>query len=232
MHTTPGLITAWVHGWSVSRGAAEPQPHDWGFTIDVGLLDQVTRHVIASPTEDVVRKLAESSAARGMWLKVFVDEETVRPWLTPGWEFAPPGYLMHTALTEPAKPTKPTQPTSQTQPTTPTTIPDGFRLRTWTRGGVTQALLTAPDGSLAARGQVAPTGPTAVFDRIETSPAHRRRGFGSLVMDTLGAAARNAGAQTGVLGATVAGRGLYESLGWHVQAPLTSIRFAGAAEPA
>uniref|UniRef100_UPI000AC6FF97 GNAT family N-acetyltransferase n=1 Tax=Streptomyces sp. NRRL B-24085 TaxID=1709476 RepID=UPI000AC6FF97 len=80
---------------------------------------------------------------------------------------------------------------------------------------------------LAARGQTAPTGATAVFDRIETAPAHRRRGLGSVVMRTLQGAAAAAGARTGVLAGTPAGRALYESLGWHVQAPLTSAKFVG-----
>ncbi|MFF3499170.1 GNAT family N-acetyltransferase [Streptomyces sp. NPDC003247] len=110
----------------------------------------------------------------------------------------------------------------------PAEAPDGYRLRVWTRGGVTRVLVTAPDGSFAARGQVAPTGATAVFDQIETAPGHRRRGLGSAVMRTLTATAAAEGTETGVLAGTPAGRALYESLGWTVVAPLTSAKFLGA----
>ncbi|MFJ4906032.1 GNAT family N-acetyltransferase [Streptomyces sp. NPDC093249] len=60
-------------------------------------------------------------------------------------------------------------------------------------------------------------------DRIETDPAHRRRGLGSNVMLTLEAAAAQAGAGTGVLAATVDGLALYDSLGWRHRGPLTGI---------
>ncbi|MFE9229703.1 GNAT family N-acetyltransferase [Streptomyces massasporeus] len=46
-------------------------------------------------------------------------------------------------------------------------------------------MVAAPDGSLAARGQIAPTGGTAVADQVETAPGHRRKGLGSVVMRTL-----------------------------------------------
>lgn len=105
-------------------------------------------------------------------------------------------------------------------------VPDGYRLRTWSRGGVTRVLVAAPDGSLAARGQIAPTGATAVADQIETAPEHRRKGLGSFVMRTLQSAAARQGARTGVLAGTPAGRGLYEALGWAVVAPLTSAKHA------
>ncbi|WP_127356693.1 GNAT family N-acetyltransferase [Actinacidiphila soli] len=70
----------------------------------------------------------------------------------------------------------------------------------------------------------------AVFDQIETSPAHRRKGLGSLVMRALANAAYDAGATTGVLGATVEGRALQESLGWRTDAPLTGLLSAPPAE--
>ncbi|WP_338058149.1 GNAT family N-acetyltransferase [Streptomyces cavernae] len=100
-------------------------------------------------------------------------------------------------------------------------------MRTWSRGGVTRTLVTTPDGSWAARGQIAAVGATAVVDQVESSAAHRRRGLGSLVMHTLAHTAVEQGAETGVLAGTPQGRALYESLGWTVAAPLTSARFAG-----
>ncbi|MFF3483407.1 GNAT family N-acetyltransferase [Streptomyces sp. NPDC002701] len=213
------VVRSWVDGWVVSRGAAPPVVEPWGYTVDVGLAQHVTRHVLGA-TEDrveeaTVRKVAESVTGAGVWLKVFAEPARVAPWLGEGWWVDPePGYLMSTPFTaEPAPPAPP--------------VPDGYRLRTWSRGGVTRVLLAAPDGSCAARGQIAPTGATAVADQIETAPAHRRRGLGRFVMRALAHAAVARGAGTGVLAATPEGRGLYESLGWSVVARLTSARCTG-----
>ncbi|MFF7756869.1 GNAT family N-acetyltransferase [Streptomyces griseorubiginosus] len=213
-----GIVQAWVEGWVVSRGAAPPQREAWGFTVDVGQIAQVSRHVFDTLGDEVdegaVRKVADAVTGAGVWLKVFQDPEIVGKWLGEGWWVDPePGYLMTVPL-----------PGTRAEAGD---VPDGYRTRVWSVGGVIRVLVAAPDGSLAARGQVAPTGASAVFDQIETVTAHRRRGLGSVVMRTLQAAAAATGAQTGVLAGTPAGRGLYESLGWHVQAPLTSAKFTG-----
>ncbi|MFG2459364.1 GNAT family N-acetyltransferase [Streptomyces sp. NPDC048523] len=218
-----GVVKAWVTGWVVSRGAAAPEHEPWGFTIDVGQLAHVSRHVFDALGDDVdekaVRQVADGVTGAGVWLKVFQDPEVVGGWLGEGWWVDPePGFLMTVPLTTA---------TTTTTPAERPAAPAGYRLRTWTVRGVTRMLVAAPDGSLAARGQVAPTGATAVFDQIETAAAHRRRGLGSLVMRTLQAVAAATGAQTGVLAGTPAGRGLYEALGWHVEAPLTSAKFVG-----
>ncbi|MFC8196741.1 GNAT family N-acetyltransferase [Streptomyces sp. NPDC060006] len=210
------IVRAWVEGWVVSRGAAPPVAEPWGYTVDVGQEQHVTRHVLGATEERVeeatVRKVAEAVTGAGVWLKVFAEPARVAPWLGDGWWVDPePGYLMSAPLTpDPAPP-----------------VPDGYRLRTWSRGGVTRVLLADADGAWAARGQIAPTGATAVADQIETAPAHRRRGLGRFVMRTLAHAAAVRGARTGVLAGTPEGRALYESLGWSVEARLTSARFTG-----
>ncbi|MER6714012.1 GNAT family N-acetyltransferase [Streptomyces sp. NPDC000877] len=207
------IVQAWVDGWIVSRGAADPVPEPWGCTIDVGAIGHVTRHVFGATgdalDEACVRKVAESVTGAGVWLKVFRDPSVVSGWLGDDWWIDPePGYLMTVPLTADAAPD----------------APEGYRLRSWSRGGVTRVLVAAPDGSLAARGQIAPTGATAVVDQIETAPEHRRRGLGGVVMRTLQSAAVQQGARTGVLAGTPAGRGLYEALGWEVVALLTSAK--------
>ncbi|MER6408120.1 GNAT family N-acetyltransferase [Streptomyces viridosporus] len=81
-------------------------------------------------------------------------------------------------------------------------------MRTWARGGVTRVLVLTEDGAFAARGQIAVPSPghTAVVDQVETSPAHRRRGLGSLVMRALENAAVATGSSTGAPAATTGGR--------------------------
>ena len=216
-----GVVQAWVDGWVVCRGAAPPQREAWGFTVDVGQVAHVSRHVFEAlgdgVDEGAVRKVADAVTGAGVWLKVFQDPEIVGTWLGEGWWVDPePTYLMTVPLAG-----------ARAQATAGADVPDGYRTRVWSVGGVTHVLVAASDGSLAARGQVAPTGASAVVDQIETVTAHQRRGLGSLVMRTLQAAAAAAGAETGVLVGTAAGRGLYESLGWRVEASLTSAKFVG-----
>ncbi|WP_030861678.1 GNAT family N-acetyltransferase [Streptomyces sp. NRRL F-2747] len=207
---TAEAVRAWVHGWSASRGAAEPESAAWGFTIDVGLHGHVMRHVLHSADESTVRAVTGDATAPGVWLKAFVPPETLEPWLAPGWHLAGgAGYLMAAPLPVAAG-------------RAPGRAPAGYRMNTWTRDGVTRALVRTADGAFAARAQIAVTGRTAVVDQVETDPAHQRRGLGRLVMAGLTEAAAEQGATAGVLGATPEGRALYETMGWRVLAPLTS----------
>ncbi|MEU0333348.1 GNAT family N-acetyltransferase [Streptomyces sp. NPDC006193] len=208
--TTDDAVRAWVRGWALSRGAAEPAVEPWGFTVDVGLPlpREVARHVLPAADETTVRKITENTAAPGVWLKTFVPPETLQAWLAPGWALAGgPGFLMSVPLDGPAA--------------APGSLARGYRLTGWTRGGVTRAVVRAADGSFAARAQVAVTGRSAVVDQVETHPAHRRRGIGRVLLRTLADTAARAGSTAAVLAATPDGRALYESAGWRVLAPLT-----------
>ncbi|MEE1825156.1 GNAT family N-acetyltransferase [Streptomyces sp. BE20] len=207
--TVNELVRMWIEGWIVSRGASDPVDEPWGWTVDVGQRAQVSRHVLPEPTEADVRKIVAGTSAPGTWLKLFADDDTVRPWLGPGWQFDVPGFLM-------------TVPLAAERPT----VPAGYTLTSWSRGGVVRVLVRTADGHFAARGQIACTGATAVADQIETAPEHRRRGLGGLVMRTLQDAARRSGAGTGLLVATPDGRALYASLGWTARATMASLCFA------
>ncbi|MEV5612291.1 GNAT family N-acetyltransferase [Streptomyces sp. NPDC052225] len=209
-------VREWVDGWVVSRGATPPLVEPWGYTIHVGLPQHVGRHVIGATNdavrEDDVRKAAESTRGRNTHLKVFADPARVLPWLGPAWKpYGSGDYLMTTDLAPAAAPA----------------VPSGYRLHSWTRGGVTRLLITDADGSFAARGQVAPTGASAVVDQIETSEDHRRKGLGRVVMGTLQAAAHAQGATRAVLACTPEGRLLYEAVGWRIVAPLTNATYVG-----
>ncbi|MFE5583296.1 GNAT family N-acetyltransferase [Kitasatospora sp. NPDC056531] len=201
------LVRMWISGWTVSRGSADPVEQPWGWSIDVGApVGEVGRHVLPEPTEAEVRKLAETITAPTTWLKLFAEDDTVRPWLGPRWRLDQPGFLM----TAPLGPERPE-------------LPAGYTVTTWTRGGILRVLVRTGDGHLAARGQAGLAGPVAVPDQIVTTPEHRRRGLGSVVMRTLQSAAHETGARTGVLVGTVAGQALYTSLGWTTHAPMASL---------
>ncbi|WP_460653924.1 GNAT family N-acetyltransferase [Kribbella endophytica] len=120
-------------------------------------------------------------------------------------------------------------PTEADSPVQPTAEADGLvrvpavidgRVRLTTEvDGLTQVTVEL-DGVVAARGQVAVWGTYATFDQIVTEPAYRRRGLGSVVMQTLSNAATQQGARTGVLVATDDGRALYTRLGWELVSTL------------
>ena len=206
------LVAEWISGWVVSRAASEPAVRRWGWTIDVGMPNHVARHVIVDADESRVRDAARQAGADGWWLKVFLPaphagpEELVGTWLGTGWAFGEPGFLMSVDL----------------EPVAPGPLPAGYELRTWTRGGLVRVMVVAPDGALAARGQAGLAGDVAVPDQIQTEPAHRRRGLGSVVMHALQQRAHAAGATRAVLGATTEGRALYESLGWRTNTAFAS----------
>lgn len=202
------ITSAWVAGWTVSRGTPPAVVEPWGYRIDVGLPGHVFRHVLPHPDAVSVGKLCAGITERGAWLKVMAAPEEVTPWITEGWTVPDdPGFMMTRRLDPSVRPAP----------------PEGYARTTETRDGVIRVRILAPDGTLAARGQIAPTGGTAVADRIETDPAHRRRGLAANVMRTLEAAAAQAGAETGVLSATTDGMALYDSLGWYHRGPLTGI---------
>lgn len=202
------LVRAWVAGWARSRGTPPPVAVPWGLRVEVGLPDQVVRHVLPQADEARVRAMAAQVSTPHTWLRAFVPGETLAPWLSADWTPTMSHQLMATDLRS-----------------TPTPAVDGYRLTLAADDGVIRARVLAADGSLAARGQAAPVGDHATFDQVETEVAHQRRGLGSLVMRSLANAAVEQGARFGVLGATDEGRALYESLGWKVHAPLTGFIF-------
>jgi GNAT superfamily N-acetyltransferase len=84
---------------------------------------------------------------------------------------------------------------------------------------------------VGARGTMGVTGTDAVADRIETAPAHRRRGLASAIMGALTDAAAGAGAETGILVASEDGRRLYATLGWQPVADVVIAATPGTTYP-
>ncbi|MCD9160619.1 GNAT family N-acetyltransferase [Streptomyces albireticuli] len=157
------------------------------------------RHVLFEADEPAVRAAAATVDVAHTWLKAPVEPEDIRPWLPRGWvvDEAEAGHLMAVDLTA-----------------TGPVAPDGYTASLETDDGVTYVRVRDAGGEVAAQGQMALLGQEAVFDKVVTEEAHRRRGLGAFVMRALADHAVAEGASLGVLAATDEGRALYETLGW------------------
>lgn len=187
------ILGAWVRGWAVSRAVSAPVEEPDGFRVDVGLPGHRVRYLLRSPPAAATR--ARTAAEPGTWLKTCGARSAVLAGLTPEWEARATEYLMTFDGGIP-----------------PAAVPAEYEVAVRGDGPVWSVSVTS-GGDEAAHGWVAVADGVAVFDRISTEPAHRRRGLGRVVMHQLGVAA---GARTSALLASEDGRGLYGALGWRV----------------
>lgn len=193
----PALVTAWVHGWALSRRVPAPAAIPGGHRVDVGLPGHRVRRVLHTYDAEALARLALEHAEPGTWIKAGGDADEFHAALPAQWRTADTGYLM----------TAPFAPAAATPP-------DPYTLTLDEDGAVITARVLDADGGTAAQGQLAVYAAYAIVDQVETDPAHRRRGLGGTVMRALAGGAYARGARTGVLVATDEGRALYESLGW------------------
>jgi len=96
---------------------------------------------------------------------------------------------------------------------------------------VVTAMVRLESGEVGARGTVGLAGADAIADRIETMPAHRRKGLASAVMGALAGSAVDRGAEHGILVASEAGQRLYATLGWRPVADVLIAATPGSTYP-
>ncbi|WP_274918716.1 GNAT family N-acetyltransferase [Streptomyces sp. WZ-12] len=198
------IVRTWVAGWAVSRRTPPPVDMPWGFYIEVA--DNPAergRHVLPEVDEALVRSAAASVEAPRTWMKIPAEPAEIEPWLPQGWAWEESGHLMAVDLVA-------SNPVA----------PEGYTVTVEAIGAVAYVRVWDATGEPAAQGQMALLGEATVVDRVVTEEAHRRRGLGNFVMRTLADHAVDQGAVLGVLGATDAGRALYETLGWKKHATL------------
>ncbi|MGW0854082.1 GNAT family N-acetyltransferase [Streptomyces sp. NPDC002690] len=213
-----GLIRRWLHGWTAARGLPEAEPVGPAGDGLRSECDQPGREVEvfalrADDEPESVARLAETVAAarKITWLTVptlrTAEVEAIVG--AAGLEMVHRSeWLMTTDLT--AHPQH--------------AVADPYRCEVRTDGPLTVVTVHAPSGEVAARGTIAVVGEDAIADRIETNPAHRRRGLGRAMMSALAEAAVAQGARTGLLIASEEGQRLYSSLGWHYSADVLIAR--------
>ncbi len=195
------MILAWLTARSLARNLPPPIPDRGGFRVETGSATELRRWVFAG-MDGGLRALGFELAGPRQFIKVCASDDELRAALDARWQLRPSSFFMMAGP----------------QRSRPRPLPSAYRLECQSRGPVVIARIVASDGSLAASGHAAQTAGAFAYDRIETAPAHRRRGLGNIVMHAL-RDGRAAGSDPEILVATEDGRALYESLGWSVLAP-------------
>lgn len=202
------LLERWLTGWSLARGAPLPRRHGGGLVVEVGHADQLRRHLFVDAGA-ALQDCARSIEAPCIFLKATVDMATLRQALPPRWQIETARYLMRCD-----------------DPMAAALLAPGYREQRTREHGASVLRLFDGTGAVAASGQLVIHGTCAIFDRIETAAAHRRRGLARYLMGALDAVAQAAGVDERLLVATEAGRALYLQLGWQVLAPYSTALLA------
>ncbi|WP_145807093.1 GNAT family N-acetyltransferase [Kribbella amoyensis] len=222
------LVRRWQTGWSVSRGWTKVEDdHDGILTVRAGEDNRAMEYVVldADDQPDRVDRAAELALAAGGgrgagWITLATDDREARVDQLEdlGLEVQrEQDWLMTIQLSE--------QPALQ--------LNDRYALHTELESSPAVAGRASSDlivtratlhGGVVSSGRMAVVGEDAVADRIETDPAHRRRGLGSAVMASLVETAAAQGAKRGILIASIDGLRLYRSLGWKVIADIVIAR--------
>jgi len=208
------LVRRWQAGWSASRGWTRVVDEDGILSVRVGQDDRPTEFVVLDPDghpERLERAAAmafESRSTAWVTLATYDREATEDRLMDLGLDVErEPEWLMTIELAQ--------QPSLQ--------LHSRYALVSELEENVIVTRATL-HGAVAASGRMAVVGTDAVADRIETHPAHRRRGLGSAVMAALVEAAEARGATRGILIAPRDGQRLYGSLGWKKAADIVVAR--------
>ena len=203
------LIEKWLNGWSVSRGVSLPVKYKSGFKIEVGWEEQKSRYVFPFLNKDLI-DLAESIEEPWVFLKVCAPSNELTEILPDRWTIQPQGYLM---MSE-----------NNPEKFENRILADGYSMETEiSDDGVYLIKIKDKNNGLASSGRVVCTDGWAIYDRIETSQSHQRKGLGSYLFAELQKIAERKGIENNILVATEQGRLLYESLGWKVVSLYTSV---------
>lgn len=200
MHDDRELVMRWVRAWTHLRRLDVEQVDGWPL-VHVRGPSRDTEIVCFEPSAQALDAMVDHVTGNPRAMLTVIGRDLRRHIETP----LPPGVrvdrddelLMTTTLVG----------------VTPPPLPAGLSPR-WLVDGDRATYCVDADRRLAAEGTVGVLGTDAVFDAVETSPDHQRRGLGRHCMATLTAWALREGATAGVLAASADGGRLYRSIGW------------------
>ncbi len=196
-----GLIGAWLAARSLVRALPAPVAIDGGWRVDSNQPDEKRRYVFTH-AHPVIAELGRTITAPRHVIKLAAEPDALLGLLDPRWRLKHYSHVMTFDATMPIA-----------------DLPSGYRLeRTSMDDQRHYAAIYSAAGNLAASGHAAETAGVFIYDRIETAATHQRQGLGRAIMAALSDARRREGSRQ-VLTATMAGRALYEAMGWRVHAP-------------
>ncbi len=210
------LLRRWVEGWRLCRGLAPALEDDDALAVVLRLPGRQRELFALTDESEVVDRLA-ARTGESVWLTVTTQDGdgVARRLAAAGLEpFAEQKVLMSIGLRDHPRPTS-----------------SSYELELTTAGPLELVRILASDGTTAARGMASIVDNDAVMHDIQTDPAHRRRGLGSVVMGALSRSAVERGAETGLLMATTEGVHLYGALGWLPEATMITAKGSGGAGP-
>lgn len=210
---TVELLRRWVEGWRLCRGLGPVIEYDDALAVVLRLPGR-ERELFALTDEPAVVDRLAAGTIEDVWLTVTTEDGdgVARRLAGAGLEpFAEQKMLMSIELRD------------HPQPAT-----SSYQLELTSDGPLEYVRILAADGTVAARGMVSIVDNDAVMHDIQTDPAHRRRGLGSVVMGVLSRRAIERGAESGLLMATAEGVHLYRKLGWLPEATMVTAKGSGA----
>ncbi len=205
----PHLLQRWLSGRSVARGLPQPVPDHGGFRVDTNTDAEVRRWVFPKMGAGL-KSLAHALTEPRHFLKLCGEIDELQSALPEGWRIEAPSYFMKAGDQWDARP-----------------LAEGYRTEISRTGAVVEVRIWSSAGMLAASGYAAETLDVFVYDRIVTTPEHRRKGLGQAVMTTL-RAAKQRSASPELLVATEEGRALYSRLGWQTISPYSTASIPAA----
>lgn len=205
----PLVLNAWLSARSIARGLPAPIADYGGYRVDTNTEAEVSRWVFPQMGAGLV-ELAHSINEPRHFLKLCGEADALLSILPDNWELHAPSYFMQASEKQIERP-----------------VVAGYTIESDCNGGVVQVRVRSDTGELAASGYAAETQNAFIYDRIATTPQHRRKGLGNAVMAALHRAKQHPDTPE-LLVATEDGRALYATLGWRTISPYSTASIVSA----
>lgn len=206
------VVEKWLKAWSLSRKLPHPVPYKSGFKVEVGEETQKTRYVFSEINDDFI-ELSKQIDEPWIYLKVCASADEVKNSVSEKWIIQPPGYMM--CCFGPMK-------------NSGAKLGQDYRMEHEEYHSTSVIKIIAASGEQASIGRIVLVDDLAVYDRIITEEKHQRKGLAGFLMQELEKIALSKGISNNFLVATEQGRALYQSIGWELSSPYTSIVIPGS----
>lgn len=201
------VVEKWLKAWSLSRKLPLPVRYKSGFKIEVGEETQKIRYVFSELNDDFV-ELSEQISDPWIYLKVCSSPDEVKGKVSEKWIVQPQGYMMYCF-----RPMK----------SSGVSLYEDYRIEHEEYNSTTVVKIIAENGEQASIGRIVLLDDLAVYDRIVTEEAYRRKGLAGFLLRELEKIALSKGISNNFLVATEQGKAVYEKMGWKLYSLYTSI---------